>query len=340
MFASDNAAPAHPAILDALARANTGIAPSYGADDWTKRAEALLRETFETDCAVLLVATGTAANALSLASLTPPWGAVITHRHAHIAEDEAGAPEFYMGGAKLLLVDGAHGKIAPDALGTETSKHSRQWVHGAQPFAVSISQATETGAVYTPAEIAALSDVCRTAGLKLHMDGARFANAVASTGATPAELSWKAGVDVLSFGATKNGALCAEAIVCFDPAAAAQLPHLRKRAGHLFSKHRVLGAQMAAYLEGGLWLELARHANARARDLADVLVKAGGVLAHPVEANEVFVKLDAASAATLRSAGAAFHAWATDGADIFRFVASWATSDADIDACRKALAKN
>jgi threonine aldolase len=340
MYASDNAAPAHPAILDALARANSGIAPSYGADDWTKRAEASLREIFETDCAVLLVATGTAANALSLAALTPPWGAVITHRHAHIVEDEAGAPEFYTGGAKMLLVDGAHGKITPDTLRSEASKHSRQWVHGAQPFAVSISQATETGAVYTPLEVGALSEVCRAANLKLHMDGARFANAVASTGATPAELSWKAGVDVLSFGATKNGALCAEAIVCFDPAAAAQLPHLRKRSGHLFSKHRVLGAQMAAYLEGGLWLELARHSNACARDLSDVLTRAGGVLAHPVDANEVFVRLDGACVTALRSAGVAFHAWATDGADTYRFVASWATSDADIDACRKALEKN
>ncbi|KAF0170749.1 MAG: threonine aldolase [Alphaproteobacteria bacterium] len=339
MFGSDNAAPAHPAILEAIARANTGVASSYGADDWTKRAEALLRETFETECAVLLVATGTAANALSLASLTPPWGAVITHRHAHIVEDEGGAPEFYMGGAKLLLVDGAHGKIAPAALKKEAAKYSRPWVHGAQPFAVSISQATETGAVYMPAEISALSEVCRAANLKLHMDGARFANAVASTGATPAELSWKAGVDVLSFGATKNGALCVEAVVCFDPAAATQLPHLRKRAGHLFSKHRVLGAQMAAYLEGGLWLELARHSNARARELAGMLTRAGGVLAHPVEANETFVRLDGERASALRSAGAAFHPWATDGADIYRFVASWATSEADIEACRKALEK-
>ncbi len=339
MFASDNAAPAHPAILEAIARANTGIASSYGADDWTRRAEAALRETFETDCTVLLVATGTAANALSLASLTPPWGGVIAHKHAHIVEDEAGAPEFYMGGAKLLLLVGDHGKIDPETLKREAGKHSRQWVHGAQPFAVSISQASETGAVYTPAEIAALSEICRAGTLKLHMDGARFANAVASTGASPAELSWKAGVDVLSFGATKNGALCVEAIVCFDPAAAAQLPHLRKRAGHLFSKHRVLGAQMAAYLEDGLWLELARHANARAHELADVLVQAGGALAHPVEANEAFVRLDERLASALRSAGAAFHNWATDGADVYRFVASWATSEADIEACRRALAK-
>lgn len=340
MFASDNAAPAHPAVLEALARANTGAAPSYGADEWTKRAEALLRETFETDCTVLLVATGTAANALSLAALTLPWGAVITHRRAHIVEDEAGAPEFYTGGAKLLLIDGDHGKITPGALKAEAGKYARQWVHGAQPFAVSISQATESGTVYTPGEVDALSEVCRSSGLKLHMDGARFANALVSTNATPADLTWKAGVDMLSFGATKNGALCVEAIVCFDAAAATQLPHLRKRAGQLFSKHRVLGAQMAAYLEGGLWLDLARHSNAMARSLSDVLVKAGGELAHPVDANEVFARLDEKAASALRAAGAAFHPWATDGADVYRFVASWATGDADIDVCRKALEKN
>lgn len=340
MFASDNAAPAHPKILEALAKVNSDAAPSYGADAWTRHVEAQMREVFETDCAVFLVATGTAANALSLAALTPPWGAVITHRHAHIVEDEAGAPEFYMGGGKLLHVDGAHGKITPDALAAEASKHSRQWVHGAQPFAVSISQATESGAVYAVAEVEALAETCRGRGLKLHMDGARFANAVASTGASPAALSWKAGVDVLSFGATKNGALCAEAIVCFDPAASAQLPHLRKRAGHLFSKHRYLAAQWSAYLDGGLWLELAHASNAKAQRLAEVLGGAGNEIVHPVEANAVFARLTTVSANKMRAAGASFHPWATDGAGVYRFVTSWATTDADIDSCRKALAKS
>lgn len=337
MFASDNTAPAHPAILAALAQANEGIAPSYGADSWTARTEALLRETFETDCAVLLVPTGTAANALALAALTPPWGAVITHRIAHIVVDEGGAPEFYTGGAKLLLVDGPSAKISPAALDAEAARYSRAVVHGAQPFAVSISQVTESGAVYAPAEIAALADVCRARGLKLHMDGARFANAVEAARCTPAEMSWKAGVDVLSFGATKNGALAAEAIVCFGGAGAEVMPHLRKRAGHLFSKHRYLAAQMAGYLEGGLWRDLARHANAMAAQLAGVLRDAGAETIHPVDANMIFARMTPAQAQALRAAGAAFHPSAVDGPGAYRFVCSWATRDEEIARVRQAL---
>lgn len=338
MFASDNAAPAHPAMLEALAKANAGVAPSYGGDEWTKRAEAMLREVFERDCAVLLAPTGTAANALSLAALTPPWGALITHRHAHIVEDEAGAPEFYTGGAKLLHVDGAHAKIDAEALKIETARHRREWVHGAQPFAVSISQVTESGGVYAPGEISAIAEICRGRSLKLHMDGARFANAVVASGTSPADLSWKAGVDVLSFGATKNGALGVEAIVCFDSAAASQLPHLRKRAGHLFSKHRYLAAQMVAYLEGGRWLELAGAANASAKALGDTLKSAGAEFVHPVDANMIFARVADDKAEMLRKAGAAFHPSAVDGPGAYRFVTSWMTSASDIEACRVALA--
>lgn len=337
MFASDNAAPAHPAIMAALAAANAGLSPSYGADAWTARAEALLRETFETDCAVLLVPTGTAANALSLAALVPPWGAVIAHRHAHIVQDEAGAPEFYTGGAKVLLVDGPASKIEPAALDAEASRYDRAWVHGAQPFAVSISQASESGAVYTPQEIAALSAVCRARGLKLHMDGARFANALARTGARAGDLTWRAGVDVLSFGATKNGALAAEAVVCFDAEAARALPHLRKRAGHLLSKHRYVAAQMAAYLEEGLWLSLAAHANAMAEALAAALSDAGAAIVHPVEANAVFARLAPGQSAALRAAGVAFHPWAPDGPGAHRFVCAWSTTAEDIAHARRAL---
>lgn len=337
MFASDNAAPAHPRILAALAAANAEVAPSYGADPWTQRAETLLRDMFERDCAVFLVATGTAANAISLAALTPPWGAVICHRFAHIAEDEAGAPEFYTAGAKLLLVDGPDGKLTPAALAAEADRYSRAWVHGAQPFAVSITQATESGASYAPDEIGALAEACRARGLKLHMDGARFANAVAHTGAAPADLTWRAGVDVLSFGATKNGALGVEAIVCFDPEVAKAIPHLRKRAGHLLSKHRFLGAQMAAYLEGGLWLELAAHANAMAKRLAEALSRARGEILHPVEANEVFARLPAPTCAALEAIGARFYPWAADGPGALRFVASWATSPEELAAIEAAL---
>jgi len=336
-FASDNAAPAHPVILAAIAEANAGAAPSYGADSWTARAVAAIQEIFERDCAVLLVATGTAANALSLAAMTPPWGAVFCHRFAHIAEDEAGAPEFYTGGAKLLLLDGPSGKIEPATLMDAAARYARANVHGAQPFAVSISQATEAGAAYRPHEIAALSEAARHAGLRLHMDGARFANTVVRTGASPADLTWRAGVDILSFGATKNGALGVEAIVCFDPALAAALPHLRKRAGHLFSQHRYLGAQMAAYLECGLLLTLAAQANATAHALAAAFTSLGAALAHLVEANEVFVRLAPAQAAALRAAGFAFHPWTVDGPDAFRFVASWAADPVDAAAIARAL---
>jgi len=337
-FVSDTTAPVHPRIMDAIVAANAGATASYGADPWTERAVARLKETFETDCAVFLVASGTAANALALGSLTPSWGAVITHREAHIVLDEAGAPEFYTGGARLLLLDGAHAQITPQSLDVEASRYARANVHGLQPFTVSISQMTESGAVYEAAEVAAISAVCRARGLKLHMDGARFANALAAAGATPAEMSWKAGVDVLSFGASKNGALSVEAIVCFDAAAAAQLPHLRKRSGHLIAKHRLLGAQMEAYLAEDLWLQSARHANAMAARLAAVLEHAGGERVHPLRGNALFMRLDSTVADRLKTAGVALFRWVTDGPDVYRFVASWATTDADVDACERALA--
>lgn len=337
-FASDNAAPVHPAVMEAILDANRGSAASYGGDPWTAQAEALIRAQFETDCSVLLVATGTAANAIALAAITPPWGAVLCHRHAHILEDEAGAPEFYSGGARLLPLDGPQAKIRPETLATEAGRYSRAWVHGAQPFAVSITQATESGGSYRPADIAALAAICRQQGLALHMDGARFANAVAFTGAAPADLTWKAGVDVLSFGATKNGAMGVEAIVCFSEAARAALPHLRKRAGHLISKQRFLGAQMCAYLTDGLWLELAAHANSMAARLAEGLAAAGRAVLHPVEANEVFAALAPGDAERLEAAGARCYAWAADGPAAHRFVCSWATTDLEVETALAALA--
>lgn len=336
-FASDNAAPIHPAILAAMAEANRGHAPSYGADAWTLRAEAMLHEVFETDCAVLMLPTGTAANAISLSALAPPWGAVFCHRAAHIAQDEAGAPEFFTGGARLLLLDGVGAKIAPEDLDLAASGYSRAWVHGAQPFAVSITQASESGCVYQPNEIAALGQVCRERGLHLHMDGARFANALASTGASPADLSWRSGVSILSFGATKNGAMGLEAILCFDPALKAALPHLRKRAGQLLSKHRYLAAQMVGYLEGGLWLELAAHANAMARHLGEGLRQAGGVLRHHIEANSVFIDLSPDKVARLEAAGARSYPWLMDGPLTRRFVCSWASTQAEVDGALAAL---
>jgi threonine aldolase len=336
-FASDNCAPAHPAVLEALARANEGALASYGADALTARAQAMVRDVFERDCDVLFVATGTAANAIALAAMTPPWGAVFCHRYAHVAEDEAGAPEFYTGGAKLLLLDGPSGKIEPGALRDAAGRYGRANVHGAQPFAVTITQATESGASWRAAEVGALCEVARGAGLKVHMDGARFANALAHTGRSAADVTWRAGVDVVSFGATKNGALGVEAIVSFNPAISEVLPHLRKRAGHLYSKHRLLAAQMIGYLDDGLWMRLAMQANGVAARIAAILRGAGGALLHPVEANEVFVRLPWNVAERLRSRGVMFHPWMLDGADAYRFVASWAHTEADVAAFAAAL---
>jgi threonine aldolase len=330
MFLSDNATGAHPAILEAVIAANTGLAPGYGADAFTLEATAKLQAIFETDCSVFLTPTGTAANALALAAMTPPWGAIVCHRHAHIAEDEAGAPEFFTGGAKLVLIEGAHCQITADTLAATLSRYSRAWVHGAQPFAVSISNLSESGAAYTVAEIAALGEVCRRHGVTLHMDGARFANALVSGTASPADLTWRAGVDVVSFGATKNGALGVDGVVCFNPDIAKALAHLRKRGGHLLSKHRFLGAQMAAYLRDDLWLQLARAANASAATLRGKLEAAGAEVLHPVDGNEVFVRLDADLESRLRTRGCAFYAWAPDGPGAFRFVTSWATTPDDL----------
>jgi threonine aldolase len=337
MFASDNAAPVHPLLMEAMAAVNHGPAPSYGADETTARAEALMRQTFETDCTVLFVATGMAANGLGLAALTPPWGAVLCHRHAHIAVDEGGAPEFYTGAARLALLPAEGGKLAPETVEAEAQRWTQARASGARPFVLSLTQATESGRSYAASEIAALAAAAHAAGLKLHMDGARFANAVAFTGASPADLTWRSGVDVLSFGATKNGAMAGEAVVCFNRAAAEALAPLRKRAGHLLSKHRYIAAQFAAYLEGDLWLLLAGHANAMARRLAALLASAGGVIVHPVEANEVFVRLAPETSRRLSAAGAVHHPWPEDGPDAHRFVASWATSGDDIATVEQAL---
>lgn len=331
-FASDNTAGISPEILAALAAANDGAVGSYGADPITARLEAKLAQLFEHEVAVFPVATGTAANALALAAVTPPWGAVLCHPLAHIACDEANAPEFYSGGAKLVPVPGADGKLAvadlaallPGDLGN---------VHHAQPAAISLTQATECGTVYRPAEIAGISALAHRHGLAVHMDGARFANALVHVGASPADLTWRAGVDVLSFGATKNGALGAEAIVFFDPARARDLPFRRKRAGHLFSKMRFLSAQLEAYVTDDLWLRNGRHANAAAARLAKGLTALPGVrLRHPVEANELFVELPETVISGLSAAGAQFFRWEGPTSTCIRLVTAWNTREADVTA--------
>lgn len=332
-FASDNAAGIAPAILDALQRANAGFALGYGNDELSRGVERRLCDLFEREVAVYLVATGTAANALAIAHLAPPWGAVFCHAEAHIACDEAGAPEFFGGGLKLVELPGPHGKIAPATLSAAFAGF-RGAPHSVLPAVLSLTQATEAGTVYSNAEVAALAEIAHARGLAVHMDGARFGNAVARLGCTPAEASWKAGVDALSFGATKAGAMAAEAVIFFDPARAAAMSSRRKRGGHLLSKHRYLAAQFEAYLADDLWLKLARHANAAADRLAAGLAAHGLAPTSPVEANEVFVRLPAAADARLKAAGATYYAWdapdAATGEVLVRLVTSFATAEADI----------
>ncbi|WP_221939123.1 low specificity L-threonine aldolase [Mycobacterium sp. KBS0706] len=327
-LASDNVAGAAPEILAAIASAAGGRQPSYGGDEVTARLQDRLSDVFERRVAAFPVPTGTAANALALATFTPPWGAVLCHREAHVAVDECGAPEFYTHGAKLLLADGAHGKLTPATL-TAAVPEWRGDVHRSQPALLSLSQATESGTVYSPAEIGALAEAAGNHGLTVHMDGSRFANALAGQNCSPAELTWKAGVDVLSFGGTKNGCVMAEAVVFFDPDKAADFAFRRKRAGHLLSKMRFVSAQLEAYLADGLWLRLAGNANARARQLAAGLQALPGVtLEHPVEANEVFVRLPAALAEGLPRQGVLAAHW--EG-EIWRFVGAFDTDAATIE---------
>lgn len=340
-FASDNTSAAHPTVLQALMRANEGYAPSYGADALMDRVRALVREQFEApEAAVYLVATGTAANALALGCLCPPWATVFCHRNAHIEEDECGAPEFYTGGAKLTLIDGPDAKLTPTALSDALHFAARAGVHNVQKGALSLTNATEAGTVYTPREIAALAALAKAEGLPVHLDGARLANALAFTGASPAEMTWKAGVDALSLGGTKNGLIGAEAVVIFDPEKAWEFELRRKRGGHLFSKHRYLSAQFAAYLEDGLWLELAARANAAAARLsAGIAALPGAALDHPTQANAVFARWLRAGHRAALSAGAQYYFWpmdqSLDGPDdealSARLVASWCTEDADIE---------
>ncbi len=335
-FTSDNASGIAPEILAALGAANAGQAPSYGADAISQRVEARLDEIFERAVSAFFVSTGSAANALALASLVPPYGAVLTHEASHIQTDECGAPEFFTHGAKLIPLTGAGAKISPAAVEAAMTYLPAGVVHHVQGRAVSITQASECGTVYTPDEVGALGQTARRHGLKLHMDGARFANAVAGLGCAPADITWRAGVDVLVLGATKNGALAAEAVIFFDPEDAADFAFRRKRAGHLMSKGRFLAAQLDAYFAGDLWLRMAAHANAMARALSDGLAALPGArIVYPTEANEVFAVLPEGLAEGLRAAGAAFHPWVVPGdpADgaMVRLVTSFATAPDDVE---------
>jgi threonine aldolase len=309
-FRSDNVTGVCPEVLAAIVAANDGSAAAYGEDAWTERAERALADLFETPVAVFPVATGTAANALSLAALTPVYGAVYAHEAAHITVDECNAPEFYTGGAKIVPLPGDHGKVA--------AAHLARVLAGAAPHGVD--------------EVAAIAGVCRDHGVALHMDGARIANAVVHLGCSFADLTWRAGVDVLSFGATKNGAMAAEAVVFFDLARAERMPFLRKRAGHLLSKMRFVSAQLEAYARDDVWRRNAVHANAAAARLVEGVRSLPGVeLVHPLHANEIFIRLPAKAIEGLAADGFRFHPWGDPATHAVRLVTGFSTTTADVD---------
>ena len=334
-FNSDNVYGVHPNIMDAIVAANARLTDvSYCHDDGAKEAEAALSKVFEKEVKVFFVMNGTGANSLSLSALCPPFGGIICHEGAHISTDECNCPELFTGGAKLLTVSGNNNKITPKAMEEKLAQfvHGE---HGAKPSAISLSQATELGAVYAPDEILVLTQLAHKSGMRCHMDGARFANALVYLGATPAEMTWKAGIDVLSFGGTKNGAMILECVVFFDTTLADDFLYRRKRAGQLLSKGRYLSAQMMAYLKDGLWLENAGRANVLAAEVAAALEGVSGVrLAAPVEANEVFPIMPHRLFEALQRAGASFYEWPLDGLSAdevcARLVLSFATPQEDV----------
>jgi threonine aldolase len=334
-FSSDNVTPACDAVMAAVTAANLGLMSSYGADDLSSRLKSKANDVFEKDVVIFPVTTGTAANALALAQIAPPYGAVYCYEAAHIVTDECGAPEFFTGGAKLIGLPSSTGKIAPGQIEQALAFADEMGVHHVKPGAISLTQATEWGTVYSLAEISALSALAAKRGLPVHMDGARFANALVHLNCSPAEASWKAGIDVLSLGATKNGALCAEAVVFFDAQLAADFDRRRKRAGHLWSKFRFLSAQLLAYLDNEVWLVNARHANHMAARLGQGLATQPGVkLLHPVDANEVFVEM-AEPVVTALEMQFKFYRWplhASNSGVAIRLVTSYATPAAEVDA--------
>lgn len=344
-FSSDNAWGAHPAVLAALVDCNGGAAMAYGADPVTAQTEAVMRDVLQApDAVVRFVSTGTAANALALAQLSPSFGRVYCHEDAHIETSECGAPEFISGGAKLVTLPGVDGKLTPEVLAAAIKRGAGGGLTGGRNAAVSITNATEWGTVYTVDEVTVLARIAHDGGLPLHMDGARFANAVASQGCSAAQISWQAGVDALCFGGTKNGAMAAEAVVFFDPALAEGFDYRRKQTGHVFSKQRFLAAQMLALVTDGLWLRLAAQANALAARLAEGVLAAGGGLLVPCQTNLVFATLPAELQRKARAAGAIYHLWpdkAAEGLDPvpLRLVTAWNTPEEDVERFCRILAE-
>jgi len=332
-FVSDNCYGATPEILAAIAAIGQNPQPAYGDDDVTERLTARFRDVFEHDVAVFPVVSGTAANALALATLVPPHGAIFCHAGAHIAVDECGAPEFFTHGAKLATIESRDAKLTPELIAHALGHFQKGVVHHVQPAAISLAQASELGTVYSPDEIAAIAALARAHDMKVHMDGARFANALVGLGCSPAELTWKAGVDALSFGATKNGALSAEAVVFFARDDVRDFAYRRKKSGHLLSKLRFLSVQLEAYLKDDHWLANARRANMLARRLADGLAQHEDVeIAHPVQSNAVFANMPDALVKRLRKAGVQFYSWGvpSPGRTLARLMLSFATAEDDI----------
>lgn len=329
-FFSDNAAAAHPSVIEAIARSNH-LDTAYDGDALSQSLDRTFSEVFETEVRAFWVLTGTAANCLALAALCPGYGGIVCHRDAHIEVDEAGAPGFFADGAKLMLVDGPGAKVSPETVDAAVGR-VRKDVHQVQPKALSITNATEYGLVYSAAEVGALGETAKRHGLNFHMDGARFANAVASTGDSAADLTWRSGVDALSFGFVKNGGLNAEALILFRTELADEIAVRRKRAGHLASKGRMFAAQILAMLENGLWLENARASNAAARTIGRA---AGERLIYPVEANEIFVRATSGESESLRAKGFDFYDW---GPDEIRFVTSWDQGGGPVEQLAAAIA--
>ena len=337
-FASDNISSACPEVMEALAKANEANSPSYGEDPWTRDLAVRLGEIFETPVTVFPVTTGTAANALALSTLTPAFGKIFCHELAHINTDECGAPELFTGGAKLIDMPGANGRITAQAL--EETIYGAGNVHHAQPASVSITQACESGTVYSIEEIEAIAAVAHSHNLSMHMDGARFANALVTLGVTPAQMTWQAGIDVLSFGGTKNGCLTAEAVVFFKPELVGDFPFLQKRAGQLLSKSRFISSQFAGYLADDVWMRNARQANAMAQRLSKGLADLPGLeLAYPTQSNEVFVVMPAALIDRLSATGLAINDEELDGKAV-RFVAAWNTTESEVDALLAVLSEH
>ena len=342
-FASDNWAGVSPEISAALGEAGAGVAPSYSGDSATARTVERFRELFETDLEAFFVGTGTAANSLALAAVARPGGAIMAFCDSHLAADECNATEFQTAGNKVVRLPGRLGRFSADTLAEALSLYPEGSVHHGRPVAVSVTQSTEIGTLYPLEEIRGIADLAHAHGLAVHMDGARFANAVAALGVTPAEASWKAGIDMMSFGATKNGCWCADAVLFFNTSLVGDFEHMRMRGGHLMSKSRFVAEQFLAYLADGHWLDLASRANRAAKRLADgIAASAFGRLAWPAEANEVFGVWTDAKSAELRAAGAVFYEWPfasaradagpAEGENLLRLVTSFATTDEEVDA--------